>query len=155
MIKIPLTQGKVAIVDDDMSHLLNYRWFARKSGNTFYVIRGLRKSEGLKGQVRLHHAVIGYPLYGLKTDHINGDGLLNTRSNLRHVTNRENQWNQGRQREGKTVSGFVGVAWHPLSKKWFSRIRFKKQRKHLGYFETPQEAHMAYQNACKLDAGRV
>ena len=40
MKEIQLTQGKVAIVDDeDYPELLKYKWCAYKGGNTFYAAR--------------------------------------------------------------------------------------------------------------------
>jgi len=40
---IPLTQGKVAIVDAaDYERLSKYKWYAKKGWRTYYAVRGVR-----------------------------------------------------------------------------------------------------------------
>ena len=76
--RIPLTQGKFAIVDsEDYHRLRKYKWYAHKAPHTFYAIRSLTngKTEPRKNQ-RMHELIINTP-QGLFVDHINHDGLDN------------------------------------------------------------------------------
>jgi len=149
MIKIPLNHGRFAIVDDCDSHFFNYKWhFARSHGSEFgYASRSIRISPTKTKNIPLHHAIIGYPLNGLKTDHIDGNALNNRRSNLRFVTARENQQNRIEHRKGK-LFGTHFMGHHRTSfKKWQARIWINGKHKSIGYFKTEKEAHEAYKNA--------
>lgn len=91
-------------------------------------------------------------------DHRNPNNTLNDRiENLRLATYKENAENRIKSLtfKGKpTSSKYKGVAWHKSSNKWQSRIIIKKDgkscHKHLGYFDTQEEAHAAYVAAAKL-----
>lgn len=77
-------------------------------------------------------------------DHINGAKDDNRIENLRDVANAENAKN--RRREGTSSSGRVGVT--PYRRKsgghcWVARIRVDGKLKHLGYFDTKQDAILA------------
>jgi len=87
---IPLTNGKVAIVDEsDYENLIKHLWCVTKNRNTYYVHRTSY------GKIEtMHHAIMGVPEKGLMIDHINGNGLDNRKCNLRVVTNRENCQNK-------------------------------------------------------------
>lgn len=79
-------------------------------------------------------------------DHINGDRTDNRWDNLREATNTENCRNRGKHPMNK--SGFKGVCWDRNRRKWLAQIRIgPRQNKYLGRFETPDEAHAAYQAA--------
>jgi hypothetical protein len=136
--EIPLTQGKVAIVDDcDYDMLSRYKWYAHKDYNKYYAIR---RAGGLGNKtISMHHIVIGRPPNGLVTDHIDGNGLNNTRNNLRHVTHRVNMQNVNKI--GKN-SMFLGA--YKEKKKWKSQIIINGTCKYLGTFDTDRDAHEAY-----------
>jgi hypothetical protein len=72
-----------------------------------------------------------------ETDHIDGNGLHNCRSNLRVVTHGENA--QNRLDVGGT-SRFRGVSWHKRRKKWQAHIQVDGRLKHLGYFISEEDA---------------
>jgi len=86
---VELSQGQWAQIDvADMFLVGKLRWAALRSHNTFYA-----KSSSLKRPTRMHSFMLNTPK-GLATDHINRQGLDNRRSNLRIVTNIENQLNR-------------------------------------------------------------
>lgn len=80
-------------------------------------------------------------------DHINGICDDNRWSNIRIVTHSENQ--QNRRKSSSNTSGLVGASWNARIGKWHSQIRSNRERIHLGYFDTAEEAASAYANAKK------
>ena len=44
------------------------------------------------------------------------------------------------------TSKYKGVSWHKNSHKWIARITVNSKLKHLGYFNSEEEAHQAYLN---------
>jgi hypothetical protein len=79
-------------------------------------------------------------------DHVNGNTLDNRRQNLRIATTLENNHNRTRV-NGNNTSGFPGVAWHSQQNKWRAYIMIDHHQKHLGCFETKEEAAEAARNA--------
>ncbi len=141
--EIPLTQGKVAIVDDeDFAELVKYRWCAIKSYNTYYAVRNSPRSYGKRHTIRMH-AVILNPPQGMIIDHINGNGLDNRRENLRVVTTRQNQQNLHIPKSSR----YPGVIWYKQTKRWQARIKINGRSKHLGYFKDEFEAATVYRVA--------
>lgn len=79
-------------------------------------------------------------------DHINEVKDDNRIVNLRLATNQENQHNISNPRVSNT-SGYVGVSWHKRYDKWIARIKINGKKKHLGYFDTAEQASKAYLEA--------
>lgn len=74
-------------------------------------------------------------------DHINTNPSDNKWDNLRDATKRVNQEN--RRRPGRNnKSGFLGVS--PNGQRWSASIVSHRMKKHLGTFDTPEQAHEAY-----------
>lgn len=149
MKEIKLTQGKVAIVDDeDFEFLSQWKWYVHGSGpRTCYAER---KSEGDHKRVPMHRVIMNTPK-GLFTDHINGNGLDNRRCNLRICTTAENQYNARRRHSNR--SGFKGVYYDKAVGKWRAAITINQKKIHLGRKDTPQEAHQLYVEAAKKHFG--
>ena len=72
-------------------------------------------------------------------DHINQVRTDNRIENLRWCS-RENNCRNKKKKEG-TSSQFRGVNWDTHYNKWRSMIRLNGKTKHLGLFETEEEAH--------------
>lgn len=79
----------------------------------------------------------------LQIDHINGIRSDNRRSNLRLVTNKQNNENKSKRADNK--SGFIGVSFHKAAQKWIANIGHNGKQTYLGLFNTPKEASIAYQ----------
>lgn len=142
MRKIKLTRGKEAIVDDDDFEYLNkFKWHYQAQGG--YAFRA--KQHGAR---QMHRTIVNCP-GGKFVDHINGDGLDNRKSNLRICTKAQNGMNRGRQKQNK--SGFKGVVWNMRLKKWIAQIGCKgiKKTMHIGVFNSPIDAAVAYDNEAK------
>jgi hypothetical protein len=135
--EIPLTQGKVAIVDDeDFERISALKW-CYSSSNGYAV--SSRKINGKK--VLLHRFLLNAP--GEKvTDHINRNRLDNRRSNLRLCTRAENNCNMGIRSHNKGM--YKGVYWMPNRSKWQVTIRHNKKPMFLGLFDNPHDAARMY-----------
>lgn len=152
MVEIPLTKGRVAIVDDCDSHLASYKWYSGPSGYASRHFKITPGRKGKRGMVFLHHAIIGRPLNKKEIDHINGDRLDCQRINLRIVSKRENTSNQKCHRgEKPKTSQYVGVHRFKTCKinPWAAQICINGKQKHIGLFQTEKEAFKAYQEALK------
>lgn len=141
MREIQLTQGQVALVDDeDFDTLNSFKWCAQKNGNNFYAIRGIRV--GRKTQtIHMHRLIKGAPI-GFEIDHKDGNGLNNQRNNLRVCTRSENQMNK-RKQEGLS-SIYKGVSFHKREGKWRAVIMINGKAINLGDFASEIEAAKAY-----------
>ncbi len=80
-------------------------------------------------------------------DHINGVRDDNRLENLRMADSLQNNFNRGTQRRDK--SGFKGVCIKKGSKRWVAQITIDGKRKHLGLFDTAEEAAAAYDAVAK------
>ncbi len=148
MKEIQLTQGKVAQVDDeDFEELNQFKWFARKSRNTYYAGRNSAYVAGKKRKTINMHCVIMGELKELQTDHADGNGLNNQKDNLRFVTSRQNK--QNRKNQIRT-SQYPGVCWENRRKHWYAQIVIKGIQKYLGSFTSEKEAFEAYREAVNV-----
>ncbi|KKM14674.1 hypothetical protein LCGC14_1703720, partial [marine sediment metagenome] len=97
MKRIPLTQGKFAIVDDDIfDYLSQWKWYAQKDRNTFYALRNV-VVKGKAKTIRMHRQILNSKK-GQQTDHLNGNGLDNRRCNLRICTRSQQAMNTKKRR---------------------------------------------------------
>ena len=78
-----------------------------------------------------------------RIDHINGIRDDNRIANLRNVTPGENTQNQRAPRSDNT-SGYLGVSFSKAAGKWVAGIGVGRKRIHLGCFDCPETAHLAY-----------
>lgn len=135
MKEIPLTRGKVAIVDDgDFPELSKHKWYARIGRHKPYAVRTGSRNE----IIRMHRVIMNAP-DGLEVDHISGDTLDNRRANLRICTRGQNAANIPSNRN---KNGFKGV--HKSYRKFHAKISCKRVRYHLGPHTTPEEAARTY-----------
>lgn len=139
-----LTQGFVAVVDDDdYEYLSQWKWLAINNRQRRKVYAGRTKwlGNGKKTTVLMHREILGFPP-GKEIDHIDGDGLHNTKGNLRVCSTSENGRNRSFQRNN--TSGFKGVFWRKKSKKWEAAINIAGKTRYLGKFSSAEEAARAY-----------
>ena len=148
MKEIPLTQGKVALVDDeDYAELSQYSWYALKGRHTWYAARNTPTVAGKKTTMRMHRQILGASSER-QVDHRDGDGLHNWRTNLRYCTNGQNQSNLHYKKAGCT-SRHKGVSWYRRFGKWQAAIRVNGKSMNLGRFDDEDDAARAY-NAAAL-----
>lgn len=145
MKEVKLTKGYVAIVDDeDYDRVSNHKWrvdvIKRSDGSkTAYAKSAIKKKT-----VYLHRFVYG-DTKGMHIDHIDGNPLNNSKSNLRTCTHSQNMKN--RCIVTGASSQYKGVTWDVDSKKWRARICANKIVMSLGLYESEEEASRVYDMA--------
>jgi hypothetical protein len=103
-----------------------------------YIIIRINRKEYLAHRLAWFYVYREWPKGQI--DHINGIKNDNRITNLRNVTNRENCQNYTIHRNGK----LVGATYKKAKNKWQSQIQINGKAKHLGLYNTEQEAHEAY-----------
>lgn len=145
--QISLTQGLFATVDDtDFEFLNQWKWCAHtKDGKKFYAVRsGLRLP--FQKTIYMHRVIMNTP-DDMDVDHRDGNGLNNTRGNLRNCTNTQNQRN--REKLSNNTSGYKGVTWNKEREKWVAQIKVNGKLIRLGRFSKIEDAAHAYDQAAK------
>lgn len=153
MKQIQLTQGKVALVDDEDYGFLNqWKWYAwyNRCTKSFYAMR-MTTIEGKRKTIGMHRIILGLTDNKVHGDHINHNTLDNTRNNLRIATSSQNNSNMG-SRENSS-SKYLGVFWHKLAKKWQAGITKNYKFEYLGLYDNENEAAVVYNNAAKAIHG--
>jgi len=136
--EIVTARGDRFVIDlEDVAKVKGVSW--RRLNQDGYACAGHQN-------LRLHRLLLDAPP-GLQVDHIDGDPTNNRRSNLRLCTHAENGKNQ--RRPSTNSSGFKGVSWHKRDKRWYARIMINRKNKHLGCFDTPEDAKAAYDVAAE------
>ena len=134
--KIFLSSGGFTLVsDEDFIYLVCYTWHQTYNEHVYGYING--KNPFMS---RVIAKRMGLDLLN-DIDHIDRNPLNNQRSNLRSATRRQNNTNS----KGTGKSGFKGVDHY--GRRWRARIRVNGEEINLGTFDTPEEAHEAYQEA--------
>lgn len=141
--KIPLTQGKFALVDDEDHEFLNQWKWSYCNG---YAVRKRRQSNQ---NVYMHRAILermGFTDFK-ECDHINRGKADNRRCNLRPVAHSQNMCNCSKSKNN--TSGRTGVIWRERVKKWCAQIQVNGRHIHLGYFDDIEEAAQVRDEAAK------
>ena len=142
---IKLTQGKVAIVDDEDYEWLNqWKWYCNAQG---YAVREQSVGKNKSKMIRMHR-LINKTQEGYDTDHIDRNRLNNKRNNLRTVNHKENMFNLSMAKNN--MSGHRGVNWHKESKKWRAYLQINHKQIYLGIYNTINEAILARKQGEKI-----
>ena len=99
-----------------------------------------------KGKTHVAHRIIyqmaeGFIPQGYDVDHVNGNRCDNRIDNLRVATRSQNAWNSCKRKSN--TSGFKGVSWNSVAKKWQAQIMKFRKKINLGYFTTVEGAYAA------------
>jgi hypothetical protein len=143
MREIPLTKGRITIVDDeDYDYLIQWRWC--------YSIRGyaMRRSskKGTRTHFIMHRVILDTPT-GMLTDHINGNKLDNRRCNLRICTGSQNNMNS--RLSTRNTTGFKGIYFDKQRCRWRATVRANKNIYRIGYYKQKEDAVEAYESKAK------
>lgn len=141
---VPLTQGKVAVIDFSDRWVLEREWCAAWTGNRRGSVPLWYAMSGRGVAQFLMHRVIMAAGQGQKVDHRDGNGLNNCRTNLRIATYTQNAQNRRKIRSA-VGSRFKGVC--PRSGNWCARITVQRKLMFIGYFHDELDAARAYDTA--------
>ena len=134
---IELTKGKVATVCDcHYNFIAKFKWCYSPTG---YAVR---RVGGRKANLTYMHRVISEAGLEDITDHIDGDRLNNSCENLRACDRRLNNVNKGITIANS--SGYKGVSWIKRRNSWQSRLQSNGTTIFGRYFNTAEEAALAY-----------
>jgi len=144
--EIKLTQGKVALVDDeDFDRLSAFKWHARKDDKQpFYAVR-MDYSYTPKKMVKMHRFILGVTDPKKVVDHINHDTLDNQKANIRACRIAENTLNTTSKKN--STSKYLGVSRSKKCKSWVAQIQKDKKNIYLGSFKIEEHAAEAYNKA--------
>ena len=146
IIRIPLTKGKYALIDEEDYELVSpHAWRVNITPHTAYAITHVRRPDGKFTTLSMHRLIMR-PERNLTVDHIDFDGLNNTRANLRICSQSQNIAHRRAGRLSK--AGFKGVIRilppDYVTPRWVARIKANGIRIELGKFLAPEEAARAY-----------
>lgn len=148
MKQIPLTCGKVAIVDDtDYPIISQFKWRAKKQKSGIWYAATSVRYRGVTGKrpwgFFMHNLILGFRL----ADHKDGNGLDNRRGNLREAWPYENSWN--RRRRKTSIAPFKGITRIKTCKspRYQASIMCRGKYHYLGLFKDPKQAAKAYDDA--------
>lgn len=145
MKEIKLTQGQVALVDDEGYEWLNsFKWYTGRCSHLLYAVRNI-SINGKQTTQRMHQLIMGDNPSKLDIDHRDGNGLNNQKSNLRFCTHQENQMNVRSHKDGS--SKHRGVCWYKPSGKWIAQIQLNGKVIYLGLFDDEEDAARTYNTA--------
>ena len=153
---VPLDKGMYALIDSYNAERVSvYRWRAHWARGTksYYAATCVPG----KGSPRRYHLSMHRFLLGLEKgdprlgDHRSGETLNNLMANLRIASRSQNNSNS-RVRRG-TQSGLKGAKRISKSTRWAAHISIDGVTKHLGAFDTPEQAHECYKQAALKRSG--
>lgn len=131
--EIPLTQGKVALVDDE-----DYEWL--NEYNWHFEGRYAASRDKDRNKLYMHKAVLKDIEKGNVVDHINRDKLDNRKSNLRYADYSSNSANS--KLASNNTTGYRGV--YKRGKYWRVALTYEGKQVSGGYYSTKEEAAEEY-----------
>jgi hypothetical protein len=144
---IPLTKGKIALVDDvDLSKVEQFHWCAHKIKKQWYAFGNVNGKN-----IHMHRFLMD-PRGRYRVDHHDGDGLNNRRKNLRVCTPSQNSGNMARHSD--STSPYKGVTYNKRRCLWAAQLTVNRIRVHFSLHESSVDAAYAYDGAAKKHFGR-
>jgi len=114
-----------------------------KGIKSFYCVGDIKINNKQK-RTSMHRLVMNIVESELQVDHIYHNTLDNRKSQLRIVTQQENNWN---------LKDIKSYRFRKDCNKWISYIKINRKRKHLGYFDNEEDAKQAYLDAKEIYHG--
>lgn len=160
---IKLTKGySTQVSDEDYDNVSKYKWHAVVSRYTVYARRSEYRPNRKQKWILLHRYLLGASI-GEVVDHIDHNGLNNTRDNIRICTIGQNNMNRRARRDSK-MSKYKGISFrrgksdswhydlenrklHSEADQWTAYIMKDNKTRFLGGFDTEKEAALAYNKA--------
>ena len=157
MKEIKLTRNLIAMVDDEDFNLINqYKWYALRSKNgSYYAARDVSKIINGKRNRQcflMHRELLNVTDSNMQVDHIDGNKLNNTKSNLRLASNQNNNRNQLKLKKNNGT-GYRGVYFYKdgRANPWVAYVRAPNTKRiSLGSFNSAEDAARAFDEAAKI-----
>lgn len=146
-VKIPLTQGQVALVDaGDAPMLLKHKWCCNRKGyaTAHKVINGKRTN------IYMHRLILDVKNGGC-VDHINRDRSDNRRCNLRLANYSQNNIHRSGHSNG--TSKYKGVYLPTNRNRWIARVGYKGKTFHIASCKEEEDAAIYYNVAAQIFYG--
>lgn len=131
-------QFEVLVDDEDYERVMKHSWHVsfRSSQDKSY----LQVRTNINGKkVRLHRFIMNIEKSKLEVDHLNFNTLDNRKNNLKVCTPRQNNC----RKRHKNIQGYVGIE-KTKGNRYSARATVNGFRKHIGIFNTAEEAARAY-----------
>lgn len=126
------SKNEQILVDDALFDAVSiFTWYVNKMG---YACNDTSPRK------TMHRFLFGFPKCGV--DHINGNKLDNRMENLRLCNQSQNTANSSKRSTNK--SGYKGVSWNKRYSKWESYITKDYKHIFIGYFDSLEDAALAY-----------
>lgn len=151
MKEIQLTQGKIALVDDeDFDRVNQLKWCAQciHTRKGWRAISNAPRVQGRGRTLYMHRFLVPGQI---QIDHKDGNGLNNQKSNLRPATPSQNAANQ--RKLSKSSSVFKGVKWHRTGHCWQAQIGVNGAYVYLGVYASEADAAHVYDYAARIYFG--
>ncbi len=144
-VRVPLRPRNYALISHtDCDIVMGYDWRIWTASNGLRYAVATVKRDDKRCTVYMHRLILGVTLRTQLVDHKDGNGLNNTRENLRECTQAQNNWNASKTSEDKS-SKFKGVSLLKRGRKrWHASITHLGKNISLGVHETEEQAAKAY-----------
>jgi len=130
--KIILIKKTPFILDDeDFDKISKFKWS---------LLVGRDGQKYARFNMFMHREILSAP-FGMVVDHIDRDGLNNTKNNLRICSKGQNSYNS---KGSFKTSRFKGVSRKNGHKRWGAAICHRGKNYELGFFNTEEEAAISY-----------
>ena len=119
------------------------KFFLTSKGYYFCILSKNNKQKRFKIHQLVAMAFLNHTPCGMKLiiDHIDDDKLNNMVDNLRIITPYENH---NKVKNNTKSSKYIGVSFEKQKNKWRARVYSGENKKHIGYFNTEEDAAKAY-----------
>lgn len=141
-VEIPLSNTICkAIVDEVDRDLSVMYWHVHENDKGYKSVRSSRHHYYL-GRIVLQRKLGRLIKKGECVNYVDDNPFNNRRDNIRMFTIKQSR--QNNRKQSNNTSGYKGVSWHRRERRWRSEIYVNHRNIHLGYFDDPYDAHLAY-----------
>ena len=141
-VEVQITGGSCRVDTEDLALVNGYRWHITSRG---YVCNTIRVSPTRQTQLPMHRLILPAPL-GVDVHHKNHDRTDNRRGNLEQTTRSRHHYKRRSKPGHLKGTGFDRG-------RWYARLGMDGKQKHLGRFDTAEEAREAYCRAFRKYIG--